>query len=80
MAMTEQEAAHRRSQEHNALRADSRTQMLGQIFAFVVAIGGISASVVLALTGHNAASIAMIGAPLAIIVTAFLQRKSCNKA
>lgn len=79
MTMTEQEAAHRRDQERKALRADFLIQLLGIACAFTVAIGGVAAAVRLALGGHDVVAATMISAPLAIIVTAFLQRRNSNK-
>lgn len=49
--------------------------ILGQVFAFLVSLGAISAGVYLAYKGQNAAAIATIITSLAVPLTAFMYRK-----
>lgn len=79
MTMAEQEAAHRRNQESVALHADSRGQLLGQLSAIVVAMGGIVAAVWLALAGHDWVAVTLAGTTITTIVLAFLQRGQSSK-
>lgn len=72
IVMAEQQSASRRAIEKRLVWASTRHEMLGLIFAFLFAVGTLTAGVWLVYTGHSAeglaAVIAAIGTPAAIFV------------
>ncbi|MGH8291473.1 MAG: DUF2335 domain-containing protein [Steroidobacteraceae bacterium] len=74
LRMTEQEHAHRLSQEQEGLRADIKDSRRGQWFGAIIAFSAIVGAVVNAtLGGPWQASVALVGVPLLGVVQAFIR-------
>lgn len=81
--MAEREQEHAISQQQLALQSDvsARAKALslharGQVFALILALAGIGASVGLALTGHDWVAGVIAGSVIVALATAFLGTRS----
>lgn len=70
--IVEAQSQHRQRQEQRRLEADIRSEMLGLIFAFVLAVMLIIAAVILGLQGHDNVAIACIVTGIGVGVVAFI--------
>ncbi len=74
LRMTEQEHAHRLSQEQEGLRAEVKDSRRGQWLGATIALSAIVGALVnAALGGPWQASVALVGVPLLGVVQAFLR-------
>lgn len=71
MAMAEKQGEHRQAMERQFLNFNGFSQVAGTIFAGIVALGSVGASVYLLATGHSLIEFAAMLTPLAAIVWAF---------
>lgn len=72
--MAEQEGEHVRSSEAFQIRHMVISQYLGMLFGFLIAAGGLSAAVFLAVNGHPWVAGMIGGVSLATIVGSFVKR------
>ena len=72
IAMAETDAMHLQSMEEMRLSASFQERRLGQIFGFSIAVMGLSASVFLAVTGHEITASVLGGATLISLVSVFV--------
>jgi len=73
IVMTEKEGEHRRNLEKHIVNSEFKTQNLGMIFGFVVALTGILGSVTLGFYGKTTASTILGGSTLASLVSVFIK-------
>lgn len=78
--MAEQEGEHSRQVQLIAVKAASRAQLIGQIFALAIAGGGLVAAYFLAMAGHDAVAVVVAGTTITTVVAAFLQARKAAKA
>ena len=78
--MAEEEGRHTRAVQATALQAAVWGQFLGQVFAFLIAIGGMVAAYLLAMHGHDGVAIIIAGTTITTIVVAFLQSRKQSKS
>ncbi|PJK07994.1 hypothetical protein CO610_07465 [Lysobacteraceae bacterium NML95-0200] len=79
LKMAEEEGRHARDMEAETLQKVWRGQLLGQVFALVVALAGMGASTVLALKGHDGVAAILAGTTVTVVVGAFLKRRQARK-
>lgn len=78
--MAEQEGEHNRLVQARAVSGAIVAQWLGQIFAMLVAGGGLFATYKLAMAGHDAVASIVAGTAITTVVAAFLQAKQAAKS
>lgn len=77
--MAEQEGEHSRSVQKSAVRAAIIAQWVGQLFALLIATGGLFAAYKLAMAGHDWVASIVAGTTITTIVVAFLQAKRASQ-
>lgn len=75
MSMTERQQEHRHHCEKLVLTSDSRTERIGQVFAFLTVVVFAAAGVWVASLGHPWPGAVLGGGGLASIVTVFIRGK-----
>lgn len=73
IAMTEKEGEHRRNLEKEIVNSEFKTQKMGIIFGFMIALIGIVGSVVLAFYDKIIASTVLGGSTLVSLVSVFIK-------
>jgi uncharacterized membrane protein len=75
--MAEQQSTHRQKLESRVVWFDGARIILGLVFGFAIALGGVVAGAYLILSGHSVAGLTSLLVPLGVIVGAFVyqQRK-----
>jgi len=79
ISMAEAEAAHRRRMEEKGMLRMHRDSVLGQVFAFLVAVAGLGSSVLIAYSGNEWAAALIGGGTLVSLVYAFIKGRQHNK-
>lgn len=77
--MAEAEGKHTRRTQFIAVATASASQVLGQVFALTVALGGLYAAYWLAMEGHDGVAMVVGGATITTIAGAFLQHRKNTK-
>lgn len=72
LALTEQEADHRRGMERNSLAENSAEVRRGQVFALIIGLGGLAASVLAAYFNQPWVGGVLGGGTLVGLVSAFI--------
>jgi uncharacterized membrane protein len=73
--MAEEQSAHRRALEQARLAATNRTERLGQVFGFIIAMTAVLGGVYLAAIGKNALAVTSIIGALTTLLTVFVVGK-----
>lgn len=80
VTMAEAEGKHSRRTQFIAVATASVSQVLGQVFALAVALGGLYAAYWLAMKDHDGVAMVVGGATITTIAGAFLQHRRNAKA
>jgi len=75
VTMAESQSVHRQEIENRVITSDSYRATFGLVFAFIIVIGGIIASVYLILNDKQVSGLLLGGTPLAVVVGAFIYQK-----
>jgi len=76
--MAEQQAKHRHGLESDRLRGAQRSELVGQVFGFVIGMAAIGASVWLITSGHAVSGVVTILGAIAGLVTVFIKGKAAQ--
>jgi uncharacterized membrane protein len=79
IAMAEKQSAHRMELESKVITADIESSRKGQLFGFVVALGGLLSSFVLVINGFQVVGGILGGATLVSLVSVFVYGSKTRK-
>ncbi|WP_158601719.1 DUF2335 domain-containing protein [Solilutibacter pythonis] len=79
LKMAEDEGEHARRIQASAYHGAARAQLLGQVFALMVALGGLASATVLALHDHDWVAGIVASTTVTTVVAAFLQARRAAK-
>ena len=79
VAMAERQSAHRQKLEEIVIKSSSRNELIGQIFALIIALFVVGGGIYLLVQGKDAAGLAAIITPLAVLTGVFVYGKHLQR-